>query len=93
MISQPAVYSGYSNTPAHNTTVSRRQSRLDEAVADGQLTSAQEQMIENQYRSMRGSKGSLGNMSASQRQQERQQMRQEMTSWAQNENIPTQFVN
>jgi hypothetical protein len=93
MITQHAVNNGYPNGQAQTTNVSRRQSQLDQAVADGQLTSAQEQMIENEYKSMRQSKGSSQNLTASQRRQDRHASRQQMLSWAQSENIPTQFVN
>ncbi|HUD11218.1 MAG TPA: hypothetical protein VMS08_02305 [Candidatus Saccharimonadia bacterium] len=89
---QPSNYNGQSSMAIHSQNHGNWNERLDQAVADGQLTSAQEAMIESKYRSMHQSLGSMRNMSDSQRHSDMQQMRSQMQSWAQSEGIPSQFM-
>jgi major membrane immunogen (membrane-anchored lipoprotein) len=87
------AYNGYPKMGMHSQDKTGWKQRMDQEVADGQLTSAQEQMIQNEYTSMRQSWGSMKDESSTQRRAEWQQMKQQMMSWAQSQNIPTQFMN
>jgi major membrane immunogen (membrane-anchored lipoprotein) len=86
------AYNGYPRMGMHTQDKTGWKQRLDQEVADGQLTSAQEQMIETKYQSMRQSWGSMKDESSTQRRAEMQQMKQQMMSWAQSEGIPSQYV-
>ncbi len=68
------------------------QSKLDQLVKDGKITQQQEQLILNKFQELSQNKQNWKNLTPDQRKAQMQQQRQDMQTWAQQNNIDLKSI-